>query len=91
VTYDLDGKYRKFEATAAIMDKAKQLAFSSELIFVVKGDGKELWRSAPLTSHGQQEPVAVNVEGVRRMGLEVSCRGSHACGWSVWLAPKLTP
>lgn len=91
VSYILDGKYDKFSATAAIIDQYYQDGFSSSLQFKIVGDGRELWKSGALTSHGQTSNADVSVRGVRRLDLIISCTGPSRFAWAVWLDPKLTP
>ncbi len=84
LTFDLGGKWKTFAALAGLQRGG------SSVVFVVKGDGKELYRS-PLIEHENTRDVKVDVSGVRTLEL-VSEDGGDGNGsdWSVWFNPKLT-
>jgi eukaryotic-like serine/threonine-protein kinase len=60
---------------------------ASACVFVVYGDGKELWRSGKVQSQADTQPCNISVKGVEILKLEVNAlddpRGLHA----VWLDP----
>lgn len=59
------------------------------VVFVIRGDGKELFRSQRVADHQSRE-IEVSVAGVRRLELMVEDAGDGAnSDWGVWLAPEL--
>jgi hypothetical protein len=68
LTYTLDGKYGKFISTMGIDDEAKG---KGDVVFVIWGDGKELFRSKNITGKSKPEMVDVSVEGVKELKLVV--------------------
>ena len=92
VMYNLDKKYKRFEAIAAINDTAgKENGMRSALIFKVLGDGKQLWISKPLDSSGQSESCSIDVSNVNGLGLEVDCPGDWWKAQGVWVEPRVFP
>ncbi len=60
------------------------------VVFVIKGDGRELFRSRIINDHQPREQT-VNLEGVSRLELLVEDAGDGRSGdWGVWLAPELS-
>jgi hypothetical protein len=90
VRYELNGRYRMFSGAATISDSATGPA-SSELIFIVKGDGKTLWTSQPIKGQEQAQKFAINVKGVRNLELEIHCPGSNNNAHAIWFEPLLQP
>ena len=83
LVFDLGGRWKLFSALGALQRGG------SSVVFVVKGDGKELFRS-PLIQGEDSSEIKLNVRGVKT--LELICEdggdgnGSH---WSVWLNPEI--
>lgn len=74
VTYRLDGKYRRFQATIGIDDET---AGKGSVVFEVLLDGMSAFKSSPLT--GTSAPVAIerlNLAGARLMTLRVDYAAS---------------
>ncbi|MCI0683393.1 MAG: NPCBM/NEW2 domain-containing protein, partial [Gemmataceae bacterium] len=90
VVYQLNGQFSTLRAMAAIQDVPNQGQAFSPLTFKVVGDGKLLWQSSPLQRLGTGEPLAVNVEGVQTLRLEVHCPGLHAWAHAAWLMPMVS-
>ena len=86
--YQLGKQYHSFQGTAAIDDSAASSGV--HLVFLVLGDGKELWQSKPLRQPGDKHECKVSVQGVERLELRVHCTGTHVCAHAVWLEPLLT-
>ncbi len=80
------GRWKSFRATAGIRDGAGSHA---RAIFIVKGDGKELYRSAQL-AEAKAETVEVDISGVKELTLltESGMEDSHTC-WAVWGVPEV--
>jgi serine/threonine protein kinase len=86
--YQIGRQYHSFQGTAAIDDSAG--TSGAHLVFLVLGDGKELWRSNPLRQPGEKHECKVSIQGVDRLELRVRCTGTHVCAHAVWLEPLLT-
>lgn len=62
---------------------------NGSVVFVIKGDGKELFRSARINDHRLREQV-VTLGGVTLLELIVEDAGDGAnSDWGVWLEPQL--
>lgn len=82
--WNLDRKWKTFTAQAGMAD-----GNDGSVVFVVLGDGRELWRSATVKALGVV-PVSVSVEGVKSLELRVENAGDgNASDWGVWLEPTL--
>ncbi|MEK7469754.1 MAG: NPCBM/NEW2 domain-containing protein [Planctomycetota bacterium] len=67
---DLGGAYSRFTATVGVLDEVKATSLvDPRLRFVVKADGKELWRSEVLTCDSAAQPVSLDVRGVKSLVL----------------------
>jgi len=83
-TYRLDKKWERLSSWCGL-----QAGHEGSVIFVVLGDGTELYRSGLITNN---VPVAleVDVSGVDLLSLVVEDGGDNNQGdWGVWLAPRL--
>ena len=82
--WDLGGKWKTFTAQAGMTD-----GNDGSVVFVVVGDGKELWRSATIKAQ-QVLPVSVSVTEVKSLELRVENAGDGNSGdWGVWLEPTV--
>ena len=66
----LDGGAQKFSATVGVDDEVNKNPDSS-IEFVVRGDGKALWRSGVMRAGEAAKHCDVDVTGVKRLVLEV--------------------
>lgn len=66
--YTLEGKYKRLSSIIGIDDEAKG---KGDVVFVVSGDGKELFRSKNVTGKSEPELIDVNIEGVKELKLVV--------------------
>ncbi len=83
-TWDLGGKWTNFTADAGMAD-----GFDGSVVFVVLGDGKELWRSATIKA-SQVVTVKTPVVGVKSLELRVENAGDgNGSDWGVWLEPTV--
>ena len=58
--------------------------------FVIKADGKELFRSEPIKDHKLRD-VTVSVAGVKQLELLVENAGDgNNRDWGVWIEPQVT-
>jgi len=83
-TYPLGGAWKTFSATCGLAR-----GNPGSVVFVVKGDGQELFRSPTVTDF-DEHPVQVDVAGVQRLELVVEDGGNgktadHGC----WFHPRL--
>ncbi len=89
VTFQIDRRYATFEAGVALNDGP---AASPPLTFTVSGDGKVLWRSAPVEHRADAQECRVSVADVGRLSLEVTSDGESEGGThAVWIEPRLLP
>jgi hypothetical protein len=104
VVYHLDGKYRLFSATVAIAEAADAGARQKRrnprfwtgrtrtpIVFRVIGDGRQLWKSDPITKVGAGQECQVVVRGVRELTLQVDCQGKSGFATTAWINPRVTP
>ena len=83
--FALDGAWKAFAAEAGI-----QPGGAGSGIFVVKADGRELYRS-PKLDRSKTAKVSVDVTGVKSLELLVEDSGQGNRGaWAIWAAPRLT-
>lgn len=83
--YDLGGKWGKFSGLAAA-----PTGQSPSIVFVISGDGKELWRSKTIGAD-QSAAYDLDVQNVKTLELRVEDGGNgNSSDWAVWLDPKLT-
>ncbi|MBV8780837.1 MAG: NPCBM/NEW2 domain-containing protein, partial [Phycisphaerae bacterium] len=84
ISWHLDGKFRSFIAHAGV---PLTVLPGTSTQFVVIADGKEVFRSRPLTSIDDPVPVSVKLNGVRMLTLRVeSSPTSHAVP-GIWADP----
>jgi hypothetical protein len=80
----LDGQWGRFTTRYGLQD-----GHDGSVVFVVKGDGKELFRSKVVRDHTAREQ-AVAVANVTLLELVVEDAGDGAgSDWGVWLEPQL--
>jgi predicted esterase len=85
VDYDIDGAgWRRLRGTIGIeVDHPERLEpkhkDNTRVVFIVKGDEKELFRSAPFRWDGGPLPLDVDVTGVRTLRLEVMNETAWFC------------
>lgn len=85
-TYDLDGKWERLHAFGGLQKGASK---DARVVFILKGDGKELHRSAKLAT-GDLAVINVNVQGIQKLEL-ITETGSenNRSGWAVWGSPMI--
>jgi len=85
LVWNLNGSYKKFHSHIGLDDEA---AGGNGAIWVVKGDGKELYRSKVLTSH-ELDSLSIDITGVKVLELETLDNGDkdydHANWAGAWL------
>ena len=82
--YRLNGKWKTFSTKYGLQD-----GHGGSVVFVIKGDGKELFRSEVTRDHTVREQQ-VPVSGVQQLELIVEDAGDGPnSDWGVWLEPRL--
>lgn len=82
--YDLDARWKSFEATAGLADGHK-----GSVRFLVRGDGSVLWQSNIIYS-GQRAEFKVDVSGIRTLELITDpTEDGNSSDWALWLNPEL--
>lgn len=82
VAYNLDGKYRLFTGTAALMDGENPQA---AVIFRVLADGKPIWTSRALRRAGDAQEFTVRVAKATTLQLEILCNGANTGAHTAWI------
>lgn len=83
--WDLGAKWKKLEGTAGLQD-----GNGGSCIFIIKADGKELWRSEK-TIDGTARDFSLSVEGVKELEFIVGDAGDgNHSDWGCWFSPTLT-
>ncbi|MBP7275608.1 MAG: NPCBM/NEW2 domain-containing protein [Kiritimatiellae bacterium] len=79
-----DGQWKRLVSGAAVQDGK-----GGQVVFVVRGDDRELFRSSPV--HGATVvPIRVDITGVRKLELIVEdAQDTNRGDWAVWLDPTL--
>jgi len=81
---DLRGKWRRFTSGYGLQD-----GHSGSVVFVLRGDNRELFRSERITD-SRLHSMDLNVAGVDRLELVVEDAGDGASSdWGVWISPTL--
>lgn len=82
----LAGKWAKLSGTAGLPDGKD----GGSCVFVIKGDGNELWRSET-TEGGTPRPFDLSVAGVKELELIVEDAGDGmGSDWGCWFEPQLS-
>jgi hypothetical protein len=83
---ELEGKWARFRSAYGLQD-----GHPGSVVFVVRGDDKELFRS-PLVKDQALRKLDVDVQGVNSLELSVEDGGDGNHGdWGVWIWPQLRP
>lgn len=84
--YAVEGKWKTFNAMVGLRDGAHQ---QGSAVFLVRGDGRELYRS-PLLRAGAREEVHVDISGVKELELLAEGGEGHTHNsWAIWAEPKV--
>jgi hypothetical protein len=82
--FDIGGKWTIFKSAYGLQDE-----HSGSVIFVVRGDGKELFRSQKIADHRLQR-LEVSVSGVKRLELIIEdADDGNGHDWGLWIEPTL--
>jgi serine/threonine protein kinase len=88
LTVALDGQFRRFQARVSLTDDSP--GSESPCTFRLIGDGRELWRSKPVKTQADTQTCMVDVRGIQRLELTVSCSGPSQGAYAVWIEPQVT-
>jgi len=80
LTWNLNGAYKKFHSYIGLDDES---ACGNGAIWVVIGDGKQLYRSKVLTSH-EIDSLSIDISGVNVLALEAMDNGDKDCDHANW-------
>lgn len=84
--FRLGRKWKTLETSYGLIRRAGLHA--ANCIFIVKGDGKELFRSAPIRDN-LDRPLSLDVRNVDRLELIVDPNGTNNEDQACWFEPKL--
>ncbi|RCS42214.1 hypothetical protein DTL42_20520 [Bremerella cremea] len=86
-TFALDGTWKKLTAVAGLQPGAPE---QGSVVFIVQGDGKELYRSERLQGSNVAQ-IELDISGVKQLELitQAAGQGSRGC-WSVWGSPQIS-
>ena len=83
ISYQLGGAYTKFLCEAGV--DASQAGEGQSLIFIIKCNGEERYRSEAVTSDSKPLAIELNVEGVEKLELIVLREGDDTgADWANW-------
>src|SRR5262249_699232 len=88
LSYNLGKQYAKFHSEVTYNDGPPGSKAPS--IFSVYGDGRLLWQSQPVLSQNDAQICAVDVSGVDRLTIAVTCQGKPMGAHAVWVEPHVT-
>ncbi|MDR0516604.1 MAG: NPCBM/NEW2 domain-containing protein [Fibromonadaceae bacterium] len=80
LVWSLGGKYKKFHSFIGLDDES---VCGNGAIWLVKGDGKELYRSRVLASH-EIDSISLDITGVNSLELETLDNGDKDCDHVNW-------
>lgn len=84
--FPLDGKWKTLTAVAGLRDGAHSQGSAR---FIVRGEGRELFRSRVLRV-GERQDLSVDVTGVNELELIAEgTEGHHRNSWAIWAAPAV--
>jgi len=83
--FDLGGRWGRLDACCAL-----QLGHQGSVVFVVLGDGTELFRSGPVADSAERS-VQTDLTGVETLELVGEDGGNGRSGdWGIWFSPMLS-
>jgi NPCBM/NEW2 domain len=85
----LSSEYKLLVGKAAIDDSTGSPVLPRPLVFRIVGDGKQLWKSKPMSRRSDSAKFSVRIAGIKKLAIFVDCRGSNSDCHAVWVDPKL--
>lgn len=89
LTYKLDGKFKKFQSTIGIDDRANHPNYEGSVVFRVYVDGEKIYDSGKTSYSEFPEQIDVKVEGASTLTLEVDL-GEGYLDYADWADARLT-
>jgi hypothetical protein len=90
VEYSIGKKWKRLEGSVGVNNGDNTFDYHSNyILFVVEGDGKEIWTSPKVTKWKDVFKYSANVEGVEKLRLIIRAPSSNACAHGVFIDPKL--
>ncbi|NLE35274.1 MAG: hypothetical protein GX622_09235 [Bacteroidales bacterium] len=90
--YEIGGVFSSLSASVAVDDNIRRARPGQTVVFVIRGDGRELWRSTPVGADDPTTAFEVSLEGVKELELAVeSGDGESRFGGlpADWIKPVL--
>ncbi|MCI0461588.1 MAG: protein kinase [Gemmataceae bacterium] len=85
LSYSLGRQFGTFQSEVSLNDGPPRS--ETPCTFWVYGDGRLLWKSAPLSTQEDAQSCAVSVKGVDVLTIAVSCPGEPRGAHAVWVDP----
>lgn len=83
-SYAIAGQWKRLVADYGLQD-----GHDGAVRFIVRADGREIWRSEPVADHTARH-LDLPLDGAKSLELLTALGGDSASGtWGVWLAPRL--
>ncbi|MFA5770621.1 MAG: NPCBM/NEW2 domain-containing protein [Patescibacteria group bacterium] len=87
ISYALGGRFTQFKTDFGIDTEGGD---QNKAIFIIKGDGRELYKSKPKGKYDLPEPITVSIKGVNKLTLIIQKVGDSNNGLHAdWLNPVL--
>lgn len=88
IDFEIGAVYDTFSASVGIDDEFNNSEGSVE--FILEGDGRELWKSKPLTKADGAVPVNIDIKGVKKLKLRVRrTEGQSGRAHADWVDARL--
>jgi formylglycine-generating enzyme required for sulfatase activity len=88
VTYRIDKRYQTFQATVGIDASVPNGRSGRPITFIVRGDGRLLWKSRPLQKVQDSAKCTISVSGVTLLELRTQTTKIDFA-WATWVGPRL--
>ncbi|EKE14835.1 MAG: integral membrane protein-like protein [uncultured bacterium] len=87
ITYGIGGRFSKFTTDFGIDTEAGE---QNKAIFIIAGDGRELYKSKPKGKYDLPESISISIKGVNKLSLIIQKVGESNNGLHTdWLNPVL--
>ena len=80
--YAINGLFSTLKGAVCIDDNIRRIREGEAVVFVVRGDGRELWRSHPMSAGDESVSLEVPVAGTKYLELLVERSGERTSGFS---------
>jgi hypothetical protein len=89
VRYDLGGEYQQLSGRVAVIDMFGKLP--GPVTMTIRVDGREVWKSKPLTDGGQSEDLQIDLKGGQKIELVTQASAPLRGDEVVWSDLQLKP